>query len=117
MRGHEPLIAMRLAKKRPRSVSVMLAKVAPWAIEWHKHPATEGDAVIEIEDKDNPATLDLRCLVGLDYVIVYGQDNDRTRSVAKACKMYAKRVIESCFDDLPRCYKTPRIEDTGASNG
>jgi hypothetical protein len=117
MRGHEPLIAMRLAGKRPRSVSVMLAKVAPWALAWDKHPATQGDAVIEIEAKDAPGLMDLRCLVGLDYVLVYGDDTPRTRAVVEACEKYAKRVIAAYFDDLPRCYNDPKIEEREPAHG
>ena len=117
MRGHEPLIALRMSGKRPRSVSVMLGKVEAWALAWDKHPATQGDAVIEIEAKDIPALMDLRCLVGLDYVLVYGDDNERTRSVVEACQKYAKRVIAAYFDDMTKFNSDLRVEEREAAHG
>lgn len=101
MRGHEPIIAMRMAGKTPRSVALMLFPAQPWVTDWHKHPSTQGDATVVLDERDTKAVsrLDLRFLVGLDPVIVNGPHNEVTTKVADAClEAGAARVLAVYFD-------------------
>lgn len=87
MRGHEALIAMRLAGKKPRSVSIMLFPAQEWVTRWNEHPATVGDATVVLDEKDKAMTsrIDLRFLIGLGPVIVHGPDSEVTTEVGHAC--------------------------------
>jgi hypothetical protein len=104
MRGHEALIAMRLAGKKPRSVSIMLFPAQEWVARWNEHPATVGDATVVLDEKDQamPARLDLRFLVGLGPVIVNGPDADITTKVGDACMgAGASHVVVAYYGENP----------------
>lgn len=72
MRGHEQLIALRLAGKRPRSVyltdaddTYTITTAATWHMRPHCHTG-EAIAHIRIERADVPEELNLTCLQGLE---------------------------------------------------
>lgn len=101
MRGHEPLVSMRLAGHRPRSVWISLFPVQSWALEWAEWEPTQGDCTIELDTHDIAiaARLDLRFLVGLDNVTVSGPDSESTTRIAQACtRAGAKRVLAAYID-------------------
>lgn len=101
MRGHEPLIAMRMQGQCPRSVALMLFPAQDWVTKWDESPFTYGDATVVLDEQDTKAVrrLDLRFLVGLDPVIVNGPYSDVTTKVADAClEAGAARVLAVYFD-------------------
>lgn len=101
MRGHDPLISMRLRGVKPRSVWISLFPVQSWVTEWDKHEATRGDCTIELSPQDIAIAgrLDLRFLFGLDNITVSGPDDQTTTKVAEACKEAgAKRVLAAYID-------------------
>lgn len=104
MRGHEPIIAMRLAGKKPRSVSVMLFPAQEWVTRWNEHPATAGDATVALDEGDQAmvSRLDFRFLVGLGPVIVNGPDADITTKVGDACMgAGASHVVIAYYGENP----------------
>lgn len=95
MRGHHPLIAMRLRGKCPAGavVNVGTDPLKAWA-NWPTSNPWAVIAQIEIPERDRLSALasELRCLVGL-LVQVVGDDQDRTEAVAQmVLEAGAKRV-------------------------
>lgn len=115
MRGHEPLIAMRLRGRVPRSCCLSIFPVKAWVVQWHQHPATEGDATVEVTEQEarSASRLDLRFLVGLKVVIVNGPDSALTTALAEAALAAgALRVIAVYFDlSLPAFDQLVRIQE------
>lgn len=96
MRGHLPLIAMRLRGKRPSGaiVTVGTDPIKAWA-DWSASNPWAVIAQLEVPDRDRLSALaaDLRCLVGL-VVQVVGNSQDRTEAVAQlVMEAGAKRVF------------------------
>jgi hypothetical protein len=92
MRGHQALIDMRSRGYTPRIVWFDLEPARmPMAGDWQVNSPSH--AHLQLEPADRPATLDLRCLVGLT-VAVSGPDESLVKRVAAACKQAkAERVI------------------------
>lgn len=94
MRGHQPLIAMRLRGRCPSAAFVTVG--ADPLKQWQDWTAwTPTLAQIEVPDRDRLTSLapELRCLVGM-VVDVSGTDRDRTEAVAQlAMEAGAKRVF------------------------
>lgn len=94
MRGHQPLVAMRMRGVCPKTAVVHvgldpLKLWRDWASFMPQHPS------IEVPPTDRLSALapELRCLVGLT-VMVDGEDLDRTWAVAELCAAAeASRVI------------------------
>ena len=81
MTGHQPLIAMRMAGKRPAYVSL-------WdepGIDFAKHPELQAFPDVRITPEDVPERLDLRFVVGLPVVVTVS-DNDRLKRLVLACE-------------------------------
>lgn len=98
MKGHEQLIALRMAGKRPSFVSIDAGDRGNenrlWAT-WQQLGLNS--AHIVIEPGDRPGLLDLRCVVGL-LVIVQGYEQHQRliEQTHEACKKAgADRVISS----------------------
>lgn len=90
MTGHEPLLQMRRAGKRPECAWV-LDDDAPdhllVARTWHELPnefTHKFQAHIHTRSTDIPETLDLRCLVGLQVHLVCGRSADRCKRLFDA---------------------------------
>jgi hypothetical protein len=84
MRGHQDLIAMRLAGKVPQLVNLHMGTDP--AQQWRDWPTANpwaSIAHIEIRDSEPAARADLRCLVGLP-VHVHGADEARVLSGCQA---------------------------------
>lgn len=94
MRGHQPLIELRMQRKLPGWVSVNVSGATDWlADNWHE--AGFGPQ-LRIEPSDAIHRLDLRMLVGVPLVDVSGMECDRERvlAVIDACqKAGVRRVI------------------------
>jgi hypothetical protein len=91
MKGHENLIKMRLAGKKPSAIWVYLRDYPNWNFNWEF--ACPDKPEVFISPKDNLRLLDLRFAVGLTVHII-GNDEARTRDVLNALQAAnAKRVI------------------------
>lgn len=96
MRGHDPIIELRLRRLAPTMVSVHLVPAltqvsADWPT-WSRFP------VVEVPDSDSIRRLDLRFVAGL-LVCASGQDVDRLRALHDACVAHgAKRVVSVAHD-------------------
>lgn len=78
MRGHEPIIAMRLRGRRPPFVRFELDPM-PWR-DWADWPTWTDAAMVEVQPADVIRRLDLRCVVGMPAAI-FGSDDDRAREM------------------------------------
>lgn len=93
MRGHQPLIAMRRKGAKPAEFVEVLAQAMPRG-DWAAREFAHGR--VFVEPSDNPATLDLRFLVGCD-VMVDGADPNTVQALHDALvRAKARRVISSC---------------------
>lgn len=86
MIGHMPLIALRMAHKRPKAVWLWVG-IPPnnWAANWHEFEDLLAHPEVVIEPSDNPKILDLRFLVGLQVHIDGNDTDDRMFGVHLAC--------------------------------
>lgn len=91
MRGHQPLIAMRLDGLRPDLVSIH-TDPNPWS-DWRTWPEWSDVPQIEVQPDDAVGRLDLRFVVGL-VVMVAGSNCERVLALYDAClKAGAARVL------------------------
>lgn len=81
MTGHQPLIAMRIAGKRPAYVSLWDSL----AMDWSKVPELQPYPDVIVQPADVPERLDLRFVVGLPVVVTIS-DNDRLKRLVLACE-------------------------------
>lgn len=98
MTGHQPLIRMRLEKRRPTGyVSIDLDRRTFNAHDWHEfEPAFPQ---IEIAPCDTLASLDLRYVVGLPVVLFADEWSERFGDLIDRCKLYGpKHLIAHTFD-------------------
>jgi hypothetical protein len=103
MRGHEPLIAMRLRGVCPEIAFVEVGEdpIKQWR-DWPVSTTFGMHAHIEISDRDRLSGLDLRFLTGM-LVMVSGEDADRTFAVAQlVLDAGAKRVAATAIDPLTK---------------
>lgn len=90
MRGHTPILKMRLQRKRP-SIVFMDDMNNPIANDWHDPGAGYGQkwepdhATVQIEAKDSIDRLDLRFLSGC-RVSITGTTEQRAKAMFEACK-------------------------------
>lgn len=93
MRGHEPLIAMRMARHHPTLVCIHVGHGRWWVADhWHEQGFVPE---LHVEASDPIARLDLRCIVGLTVDVSGDEEHsDRIKRVFNACvKAGAGRVI------------------------
>lgn len=102
MRGHDALIAMRRARKKPAYA---------WVSDFHNAYIDDGFTVCVAGDL--PELLDLSFLVGVT-VIVEGPTNPRNERIAKAClDAGARRVLSSTHQpDQRGLDEVVRVTDT-----
>jgi len=121
MIGHQPLVAMRLAGRRPEfgvsietdaTPSAYPAGWAEFARRWKIAPA---QAHVHIGPAEHVPRLDLRFCVGLD-VRVEGMISSRVRAVFEVCKLAgARRVTGHVF--IPRGPETAELVELMDSRG
>lgn len=101
MTGHQQLIAMRRAGKRPACVWVwddadqMSARAAR---EWQDNPnpfVWKLFACIHIAEADVPEALDFRCLVGMHVHLFNDRSEDRARRMFKAIEKAEPALLVS----------------------
>lgn len=98
MRGHNPLIDLRMRRRNPGMVSISVQSERSWiADQWHQWEGC--DPSLQIEPADPVSRLDLRCLVGL-RVDLMGHESvaARVRAVHQACiDANAERVMTAIW--------------------
>lgn len=100
MTGHQPIIAMRLAKLRP--VGVHVSDVADEATDWNKQPnpfTKQFHAHVAIYPSDQVKNLDLRFLVGLQTCVSGFDSMQRTQEVFEAAKKAGAKPCVGFYDD------------------
>lgn len=86
MIGHMALISIRKAHKRPEAVWVWVGTGREkWAARWPEFSDLYAHPEIVIEAKDNPKTLDLRFLKGLQVHVDGNDKTDRILGTHLAC--------------------------------
>jgi hypothetical protein len=96
MKGHEPLIAMRLRGRLPASVHLRADGGPCWEWTVPAHAGAPIHADIVVDPEESIGRLDLRCFVGLT-IHLNGQDPERVKALSIACmEAGAARVIACC---------------------
>ena len=96
MRGHQPLVAMRLRGVRPPLARVETDPM-PWA-DWADWPAWSDVPMVEVEPRDALHRLDLRCFVAMP-VAVGGRDSQRVAAVFTALQAAGASRVIAMVDD------------------
>ena len=97
MTGHEPLIAMRKAGQRPEAVFLDDFE-SPTARDWHEPGKRFGQAwpmdypTVAIAKSDNPRSLDLRFVVGLQ-VHISSPSEGRAKALFERAKQCGAAVV------------------------
>lgn len=91
MIGHQPIIEMRMARKKPASVFVWCGK-SKTAKDWHRWIGSMPE--VEIPEGENIETLDLRWAVGLT-VMISGEESRVQKAFEQFMKAKAGWVIAS----------------------
>ena len=91
MRGHEAIIKMRQAGKRPAFVFI---NDYPCETDWDKH----GDHATISIDGDDIGLLDLRFLIGTK-VSCMSLTEQRAKAIFEACKDAKADIVGSCHID------------------
>lgn len=100
MTGHQPILAMRRAGRKPEFV---------WVSDFAD--CTLDGLTVRISG-DTPELEDFRFLVGVT-ALVEGSDPQRVERIAKACAPIAKRVIASVIQPVNEVrWETRRVTDT-----
>lgn len=94
MIGHMPLVALRIAQKRPKAVWIWVGtRHKEWASSWHLYSDLLAHPWITVEPQDRIPQLDLRFLVGLQ-VHIDGEDTvDRIFDTHLACMKAGVRDV------------------------
>ena len=82
MKGHKPLVEMRLSGKAPKSIWVRVGPATPWHSAWHRFHESWNYAHVAIEPEDILADLDLRWAVGM-WIMIEGEDHYRMTKLAE----------------------------------
>lgn len=94
MRGHHPLIAIRMRGRCPEGASIVVGidHSKAWQT-WAQMPWLVASIEVQPQDRLSSLAPALRCIVGM-LVMVRGTDQDRTEAVAQlAMEAGAKRVF------------------------
>ncbi len=89
MKGHQPVIAMRMNRKAPR---IVFLNDYPCKTDWFDNP---GDAATVCTHGDRLETLDLRFLVGLRVSISSPSEN-RAKALYDACRGIGASAVAAC---------------------
>lgn len=104
MRGHAPIIRMRLAGRRPAIVFVNDFKCET-SKDWHDPGARYGKefepdhATVQIDPADSITSLDFRWVAGLT-VSVSGSTEARAKALHKACINAGAAIVASTHAQL-----------------
>ena len=99
MRGHQALIAMRQAKKRPQGVWITLGRSTD-CLTWDKAADTLPYPEIDILPSENPENLDLRFVVGLTVHVSGCKDYKIAKRLHEALKRAAAKRVITVIGDL-----------------
>lgn len=104
MNGHEPLQAMRRARRVPRCVWITDGEDIR-ARDWHEEvncADQQRHAVIAIGSSDIPEALDFRCLVGLEVHLSAERGQARAKRLHNALiDAGARRILTTVQGETP----------------
>lgn len=109
MRGVENIIRMRKAGMKPSVVWVEMLPMQQWARKLTEKIDKHVDIHLAAREAASIDLADLRCLAGINKVMVNGPNNEATDKVARACFRAGAKVVEAFWFDLSNPY---RIEIT-----
>ena len=111
MRGIENIVRMRCAGRKPSVVWVEMLPMQQWARKLTEKVSKHVD--IHMGEREAAAIdlADLRCLAGVNKVMVNGPDSDATEKVARACFRAGAKVVEAFWFNTSNPH---RIEITKA---
>ena len=97
MRGHAPILRMRLAGLKP-TIVFMSDFLTPKSKDWHNPGEKYGEiwpadnATVEIEPTESIASLDLRFVSGITVSLSCGTEQ-RAKALAYACKLAGATTV------------------------
>ncbi len=97
MRGHEHLIAMRLAGAAPLSIEIRDEPPGWMASEWVQH--CPRFAQIAIDPAEHLEALDLRCVVGLPVQVASSNAKRLGQLLRRVKREKPARILGLLFDD------------------
>lgn len=109
MRGIENIIRMRKAGAKPSVVWIEMMPMQQWAKKLTEKSARHVDIHLAPNDVSAIELADLRCLSGINHVLVNGPNDETTEKVARACFKAGAKVVEAFWFDVTNPY---RIEIT-----
>lgn len=104
MRGHEPIIAMRKAGRKP---AIVFINDFDCPADW---PEWEGDHATVCVAGDTPEALDLRFVLGLS-VSITGATENRAKRLMQACKDAGATTVAAGAPSSGNGYYVPGWSD------
>lgn len=99
MRGHQPLIALRMDRKRPQGVWICHGR-SDACLQWDKAVDTLPYPEIEILQTENPENLDLRFVVGLTVHVSGCKNYEVAKKLHRALLIAKARHVITVVGDL-----------------
>lgn len=99
MRGVDNIVNMRKSGIVPTVVFVEMRPMQQWVKQLTQRPGQFVDIHLDQDSIKKIDTADLRCLLGVNHVLVNGPDDDSTFRVASACRKAGAKVVEAFFFD------------------
>jgi len=103
MKGHENLINMRLAGKKPQAVWFYLRDYPEFKYHWDSYSGGYAMPEVFVSPDDNIKLLDLRFVVGMT-VHVIGWHNDRIKDICEALINAKAKVVYAVVDSKVKVY-------------
>ena len=95
MRGVENIIRMRKAGRKPSIVWVEMLPMQAWTRQLTDKAGRFVDIHLGARDVASIELADLRCLSGIEHVLINGPENESTDRVARACFRAGAKVVEA----------------------
>lgn len=105
MRGVDNIIRMRMAGRKPSVVWVEMLPMQQWARQLTEKASRHVDIHVTEREASSIDLADLRCLSGVDNVMVNGPDDESTARVARACFKAGAKVVQAFWFDLRNPYQ------------
>lgn len=105
MRGIENIVRMRKAGRKPSIVWVEMLPMQAWTRQLTEKPSRFVDIHMGARDVASIELADLRCLSGIDHVLVNGPENETTDRVARACFKAGAKSVESVWFNTTNPYR------------
>lgn len=105
MRGIENIIRMRKAGVKPSVVWIEMMPMQQWAKKLTEKSGRHVDIHLAPNDVSAIELADLRCLSGINHVLVNGPNDETTEKVARACFKAGAKVVEAFWFDISNPFR------------